>query len=754
MILSIVMMVKNEQKYLDSTLKSLKPLMDKVNSELIILDTGSIDKTVDIAKKYTGNIYYEKWNDNFGEMRNVSISYSKGEWVLILDADEQLIEYEKIVEFFNTDLHTKYNCASIELKNFTSEEEDIYNRASILRLFKKDNDFRYEGAIHEQPIYKRPIYNNIAAFNHYGYIYTDEEVKQSKIKRNEKILLSEFKLKPTEPYINYQLAKNYTAYGDKEEALTYMERAYYIYKNLKSRYIPCETGLAKLYFELGKYIKCEHICKEYIEWDKNNIDIYCYLALSQKALKKNNESLKNYEQYLYLIENYDLSTQANNIYAMCDTFTFKENAKLDMINIFFEQEQYELVLENCKNLEYDFLKRAQIIMFNSLYKLDRFVEVIDMYNEISSSIADKNTFLYNLECFILTIKQTDINKIYMILSNMAGNYGILNSVRIGKTFDFKTIKSIITEEKNNYYADLIYSLFKEGYDLENILSDIDNVCIYNYFSYIVDFRKDIIVDLYNYLNNVKNTLDTNKLSIYSLLAKSLLNKGNLKNKKYENLYNMYIVYTYQYIKKIYKEDLRDEQLLNLVNTEEYRFVIEFVSVNKLKNANPLEYIKKMKKLAIQNKISQKGIELTIKRFEKSLNCNEELSNLKESYKLLIKKDIEKNELTYANQKIQEYEEIFGEESEILNLKGIIEMISSNFEKAESLFKKSYMIDMYNYDVIFNIACIKEIVGEYRESIDFLKYILSSCEEIGITSDANKKITYLYETYMRQDGEVM
>ncbi|MDO7204849.1 hypothetical protein Q5M85_12565 [Paraclostridium bifermentans] len=117
-------------------------------------------------------------------------------------------------------------------------------------------------------------------------------MKQSKIKRNEKILLSEFKLKPTDPYINYQLAKNYTADGDKEEAVTYMERAYYIYINLKSRYIPCETGLAKLYFELGKYIKCEHICKEYIKWDKNNIDIYCYLALSQKALKKNNESLK------------------------------------------------------------------------------------------------------------------------------------------------------------------------------------------------------------------------------------------------------------------------------------------------------------------------------------------------------------------------------------------------------------------------------------------------------------------------------
>lgn len=752
MILSIVMMVKNEQKYLDNTLSSLEPLMKAINSELIILDTGSTDETVNIAKKYTDNIYYKKWNDNFGDMRNISISYSSGDWILILDADEQLIEYEKIVGFFNTDLHEKYNCASIELKSFASEDKNIYDRASILRLFKKDNDFRYKGAIHEQPIYKEPVYNNIATFDHYGYIYTDEEFKQSKIKRNEKILLKEFKLKPKDPYINYQLAKNYNADGDKEEALTYMERAYLIYKNLKSRYIPCESGLAKLYFELGKYEKCEHICNKYVKWDKNNIDIYCYLALSQKALKKYDESLKNYERYIYLIENYDISTQANNRFAMCETFTFKEDAKLDMISIFFEQEKYELVLESCKNIKKDQLKRAQYFIFKSLYNLDKFSEIIDMYNDISSSLVDRDTFLYNLESFILTIKQSDRNKLYMTLSNINDNYGILNSVRIGKDFDYEIIKKIIEEERSNYYADLAYSLFKKGYDLENILRDIDNVSIYNYLSYIVDFKKDCILDLYNYLYKSKNTLNINKLRIYSSLAKILLHQGNLKNEKYENLFNLYIFYTYQYIKKIYKEDLKDEQLLNVVNTEEYKFVIEFITINKLKDINPLEYIKKMKQLAIYNKTKQKGIDLSIKCFEKDLNCNEELFNLKEQYRVLIKKDIENNKLTCATQKIKEYEEIFGEEAAILNLKGIIEMINSNFEEAELLFKKGYILEKCNYDIIFNIACIKEIIGEYTEALDFFKYISLYCKEIEINEDANKKITYLYEKYIKRGKE--
>ena len=109
MLLSIVMMVKNEERYLHRTLKSLIPLMNEIESELIILDTGSNDNTVNIAKEYTEKVYFSEWNNNFADMRNKSISYAKGEWILILDADEKLICYEGLKEFFTTDLYKKYN---------------------------------------------------------------------------------------------------------------------------------------------------------------------------------------------------------------------------------------------------------------------------------------------------------------------------------------------------------------------------------------------------------------------------------------------------------------------------------------------------------------------------------------------------------------------------------------------------------------------------------------------------------------------
>ena len=64
MLLSIVMMVKNEERYLDKTLYALNDLRKDINTELIILDTGSTDSTVEIAKKYTDKVYFSKWNDN------------------------------------------------------------------------------------------------------------------------------------------------------------------------------------------------------------------------------------------------------------------------------------------------------------------------------------------------------------------------------------------------------------------------------------------------------------------------------------------------------------------------------------------------------------------------------------------------------------------------------------------------------------------------------------------------------------------
>ena len=84
--LSLCMIVKNEEKLLPGCLESAKDFVD----EIIIVDTGSTDKTIEIAKQYNAKIYEHPWENNFSKHRNQSISYATSDWILYLDADEEL----------------------------------------------------------------------------------------------------------------------------------------------------------------------------------------------------------------------------------------------------------------------------------------------------------------------------------------------------------------------------------------------------------------------------------------------------------------------------------------------------------------------------------------------------------------------------------------------------------------------------------------------------------------------------------------
>src|SRR5690554_806236 len=115
--LSIVMMVKNESKYLEQCLSSLEPIRKAIKSELIIVDTGSKDNTVEIARKFTDKVYFHQWNDNFSEMRNITISYAKGEWLFVIDGDEIVEDAQDLINFLKSKKSKKFNSAVVKIKN-------------------------------------------------------------------------------------------------------------------------------------------------------------------------------------------------------------------------------------------------------------------------------------------------------------------------------------------------------------------------------------------------------------------------------------------------------------------------------------------------------------------------------------------------------------------------------------------------------------------------------------------------------------
>ena len=83
--ISLCMMVKNEEEFLPRCLESVKDVVD----EIVIVDTGSTDRTVEIAESYGARVYHHPWENDFSKHRNQSISYASGAWILEMDADEE-----------------------------------------------------------------------------------------------------------------------------------------------------------------------------------------------------------------------------------------------------------------------------------------------------------------------------------------------------------------------------------------------------------------------------------------------------------------------------------------------------------------------------------------------------------------------------------------------------------------------------------------------------------------------------------------
>src|SRR3989344_1922813 len=90
MTISLCMITKNEENLLKNCLNNIKDTVD----EIIIVDTGSADNTKETARKFNAKIFDFKWGDNFSEARNFSLQKATQEWILVLDADEKISNFD------------------------------------------------------------------------------------------------------------------------------------------------------------------------------------------------------------------------------------------------------------------------------------------------------------------------------------------------------------------------------------------------------------------------------------------------------------------------------------------------------------------------------------------------------------------------------------------------------------------------------------------------------------------------------------
>lgn len=222
--LTIALIVKDEEKTLDRCLSSLQPLRDAVESELIVTDTGSTDRTVEIARKYTDRIIFFKWCDDFAAARNTGVEAARGEWFLFLDGDEWFENTNELIAFFTSGECDRYGSATYIQRNYMDSLGEQYNDFSTLRLTKVYSGFCFSHIIHEDFPRLLPTKVLHDYVHHYGYVHRNEAGRLAKHGRNVSLLKKALEKDPEDLKMLYQLSREFFETGETAQVREYAER--------------------------------------------------------------------------------------------------------------------------------------------------------------------------------------------------------------------------------------------------------------------------------------------------------------------------------------------------------------------------------------------------------------------------------------------------------------------------------------------------------------------------------------------------
>jgi glycosyltransferase involved in cell wall biosynthesis len=143
---SACMMVKDEEELLPQCLESIKGVVD----EIIVVDTGSADRTVEIAKRYGAKVFHHPWENDFSKHRNQSISYATSDWIFIIDADEGLSpESSPKLKQTLLDIAPEVSYLYFEVADMDSQGQ-MMSAMNSPRLFRNHMGFKFKNFIHNE----------------------------------------------------------------------------------------------------------------------------------------------------------------------------------------------------------------------------------------------------------------------------------------------------------------------------------------------------------------------------------------------------------------------------------------------------------------------------------------------------------------------------------------------------------------------------------------------------------------------------
>ena len=519
-LLSVAMIVKDEEHNIRRALESIKDVAD----EIIVVDTGSTDRTPEIVKEYTDKLYFHEWQNDFSEARNYSLQFPTCEWVLRYDADEEASEeFRKGIREFLKLQKKEINTIYLPIISYLDIDLTKTEVASIPAIFRRGT-ISYKNIVHNQAVYKPKIVHANFPILHYGYIWT-RALKKKKYERTDNLIREHLQtakepleriyylvqLYKTESIGGYTYKKNQAAWETLEEIRKVgkipaigLEFLYLfgldcafgglkdLSKELLEKCIKAAPTYPDPYFGMMAVFEREKEWREILKWGKKFFDALDY-------------AMKNVEKFDWTIMSFKQIPLANILMAraalnekdlegfnkyITDAFS-EENLSFDRKNIYVllhdlnenikTKDELEKILPGIEVMVEGLKSQGIPIYYDSLIE-----KIADLEVELEPTFLDKLTYRNPISKYIINklktgedqlldfltnndypsfVEKTEISGLllfYSILKNTKDTIGILKTLSSLRKIESEKVQGVLYALLGDCYLKI--KRFKEAID--------------------------------------------------------------------------------------------------------------------------------------------------------------------------------------------------------------------------------------------------------------------------------------------------
>ena len=664
-LLTIGLITKNEHDKLERCLKSLMPIRESLDCEIIVTDTGSTDNTVEMAEKYSDKVLEFEWCNDFSAARNTAIDVASGIWFMWIDSDEWIENPEPLIEFFNSGDYENYLSASFNFRDYSSLEYNIYRDLDLFRMTVLFDGLKFTDEIHESIPISYPLKSIPIRLCHDGYIFETSEERQNKHRRNLATLIDLYEKDPDRITTIRYMVDQYRFNKEFEEAIKYCEKGIALIDKQSSKISKNEKAY-KIHFLIMKgltYLEDQNYeavidTLGSIEDDDPKtsylfIDIYCTLSFAYKEIGdkyKESEYAQKYIDYYIKQDGFDKSYSV-----FFFNFSNNNESLKRMLVSSLERPANDRKLEDMLNFiglinqresNRDKIASDKDYVANIWILADKFKNydlIAEVYKNIKSGNIELTLEFFEDEVYNYMIKNSEnISEIVLPLSKMEidNQFVKINKLIVADyNGEEETARNLVLEllkdsdiTIKNISSEILYNAIKYNINIDLIKRKLDVFKIGDSINEFPVIHKDFCGHICNYYQkNKEDIIDIKSMYLIAALLESTFIKSFLLNK--QNVTEIYEIFC-QILPKL-TQGLYNKKNMNEDNIDIYpplfRFGYYIEIADSHKENDTISYIKNLKKAVENYVVMEKPIKEIVMKIEEEIS---EENNRKKEFEQL------------------------------------------------------------------------------------------------------------------------